>query len=447
VPKADPTFPSLHIRPARGWLNDPNGVCRVDGRYHVFFQYNPHAPHHEAIQWGHASSTDLLRWTDEPVALQPREGGVDAAGCWSGCVVDDDGVPTAVYTGVPDTAQHAQVVLATSDRSLREWQQQGSVMAPPDDPAVQDVRDPFVFSHLGRRYAIQGAGHREGRPQILLYGCDNLTAWTELGPLLTFDDPLAAAVAPANIWECPNLVEVDGRWVLIVSQWQWVDGTHLLAGVRYLLGELEPAGAGLRFRVSAGGMVDDGPTYYAPQALVEPGRVLLWAWAEELGRSTGQLVAAGWAGVLTFPRELYLDQGRLGSRPAAELLGLRRERLPWSAGVGFRERAFEIEAVGPVRLRLVDPSPADPSPANPSPANPSPANPSPANPGTSSPGPDGTVVDVGTSGQAVRILVDGSLVEVFAGPTPTTLRAYPSATSLWALDADPGSTVWRLGLP
>jgi hypothetical protein len=57
------------------------------------------------------------------------------------------------------------------------------------------------------------------------------------------------------------------------------------------------------------------------------------------------------------------------------------------------------------------------------------------------------VVDVGTSGQAVRILVDGSLVEVFAGPTPTTLRAYPSATSLWALDADPGSTVWRLGLP
>jgi beta-fructofuranosidase len=435
VPAADSDFPSLHIRPERGWLNDPNGVCRIDGRYHVFFQYNPHAPHHEAIQWGHASSADLLTWTDEPIALRPRLGGADAAGCWSGCIVDDAGTPTAVYTGVPDSAQNAQVVLATSDRSLREWHQGGSVMGPPDDPAIRDVRDPYVFSYLGRRYAVQGAGHPAGRPQILLYGCDDLTDWTELGPLLTFDDPLAAAFAPANIWECPNLVEVDGRWVLIVSQWQWVDGTHLLAGVRYLLGELEPAGAGLRFRVTAGGMVDDGPTYYAPQALVEPGRVLLWAWAEELGRTTEELVAAGWAGALTFPRELYLDQGRLGSRPAAELLGLRREPMTWAAGTGFRERVFEVEAVGPVRLRLVDLGPVDLGLVGP------------VEPGRVDGSPNGTVVAVGAPGQAVRILVDGSLVEVFAGPTPRTLRAYPTATSHWVLDADPGTTLWRLGLP
>ena len=37
----DPAFPALHIRPQRGWLNDPNGLCRMDGDYHVFFQYNP----------------------------------------------------------------------------------------------------------------------------------------------------------------------------------------------------------------------------------------------------------------------------------------------------------------------------------------------------------------------------------------------------------------------
>ena len=27
---ADPTFPTLHARPARGWLNDPNGLAYVD---------------------------------------------------------------------------------------------------------------------------------------------------------------------------------------------------------------------------------------------------------------------------------------------------------------------------------------------------------------------------------------------------------------------------------
>jgi beta-fructofuranosidase len=48
----DAIFPGLHIRPARGWLNDPNGLCRIDGRYHVFFQYNPDAPVHGNIHSG-----------------------------------------------------------------------------------------------------------------------------------------------------------------------------------------------------------------------------------------------------------------------------------------------------------------------------------------------------------------------------------------------------------
>ena len=78
--RADPTFPSLHIRPERGWLNDPNGVCRIDGRYHVFFQHNPDSPLHGAIQWGHASSSDLLSWRYEPLALRTRPDGIDAAG-------------------------------------------------------------------------------------------------------------------------------------------------------------------------------------------------------------------------------------------------------------------------------------------------------------------------------------------------------------------------------
>jgi len=415
APPRDPAFPALHIRPDRGWVNDPNGVCRVDGVYHVFFQYNPHAPHHEAISWGHASSTDLLRWQQQPVALRPRPGALDQGGCWSGCVVDDGGVPTAVYTAVHDTAHNARTALATSDRSLQTWRQRDTaVMSPPDDPAVSDVRDPFVFVLDGRRYAIQGAGHHHGRPQILLYDCDDLTSWTELGPLLTFDDPIAASVAAAQIWECPNLVQVDGQWVLIVSLWQWREEGALLAGVRYLLGDLTPHGSGLTFTPTSGGTLDDGPTCYAPLTLPQPGRVLLWAWAAEHGRAAEDIVAAGWAGVLTFPRELYVRQGVLGSRPAAELVGLRAERLDWSADLAAA--AFEIESTGSVQLHLVDGNQTVP------------------------------VVDAPAGAEEpVRILVDGSLVEQFAGPIPATSRAYPTGSSRWRVTADPAVTTgWRL---
>ncbi len=307
-----PDFPHLHVRPRWGWLNDPNGVSRVDGTYHVFFQHNPYEPVHGHIHWGHVSSTDLLAWTEHPVALVPRPGTVTAAGCWSGCVTDDGGTPTAVFTAVPDHAWNAGVLLARSDRSLETWvPDEGFVVGTPTLDGVDEVRDPFVFHVDGHRYVVQGAGARRGAPRLLLWGADDLEHWEDLGSLLTEDDPVAAVVADANIWECPNLVRVDGCWVLLVSLWRWVDEQHELAGVRYLVGDLQADGPGLRFVASSGGVLDDGPAFYAPQALDDGDRVLLWGWAWEVGRSENQVRDAGWAGVLTFPRELTVADGVL----------------------------------------------------------------------------------------------------------------------------------------
>ena len=175
----------------------------------------------------------------------------------------------------------------------------------PDDHAISDVRDPFLFTFDGHRYAVQGAGHQTGRPQLLLYGCDDLTEWTPLGPLLTTDDSVASAVADANIWECPNLFRLGDRWVLIVSLWR----NHVLSGVRYLVGDLVRQGPGLRFVAHSGGTLDTGPTFYAPQVLVETDRVLLWAWAgESASRTPEETEQAGWSGLLTFPREVRLDR-------------------------------------------------------------------------------------------------------------------------------------------
>ena len=79
----DRSFPRLHPRPEKGWVNDPNGILFVDGRWHLFFQYNPASARHDSICWGHVSSVDLLRWEEHPVALRPQEG-PDSFGCWSG---------------------------------------------------------------------------------------------------------------------------------------------------------------------------------------------------------------------------------------------------------------------------------------------------------------------------------------------------------------------------
>src|SRR6185312_7692432 len=175
IQAVDTVRPRLHIHPEHGWLNDPNGLCRIDGTYHVFYQHNPAAPMHDDIHWGHVSSTDLLHWTAEPLALVPRPGGPDSGGCFSGVVVDDNGAPTAVYTGVKSSTHDAGLTLARSDRRLREWKADTEWrVGTPDDPNITDVRDPFVFGFEGHRYAVQGAGHVHGAPQLLCYACDDL---------------------------------------------------------------------------------------------------------------------------------------------------------------------------------------------------------------------------------------------------------------------------------
>jgi beta-fructofuranosidase len=298
----------------------------------------------------------------------------------------------------------------------------------PDDPAVTDVRDPFVFTVDGRRYAVQGAGHRQGDGRVLVYGCDDLTSWTYLGPFLTTADPVAAEVAGGasaagggNVWECPNLIRFGDRWVLIFSLLKHIGDGNEFDGVRYLVGDLSVGPDGPRFTATRGGLLDHGPCFYAPQVLALPGRVLMWAWSPELaggaGRAPEEIITAGWAGALTFCRELTLVDDVLVSRPAPELTALRREPLDVTGGEAFTATAFEIRAGGPASLHLVDGAAEPP------------------------------VADVT---EDARILVDGSLVEVFEGiAAPYTTRAYPTATSRWLLrTAAPARiSAWRLGLP
>jgi len=318
----DHAFPVLHVRPATGWVNDPNGPFRWNDRYHLFYQHNPAAPVHARIAWGHSSSTDLVHWRTEPVALTPADGHLDAGGCWSGCVVDDDGVPTAVYTGIGDGVLDASVCLATAgDDGLRSWSKHPTAAArPPRELNLIGYRDPFVFTVEGRRYALVGAGLAGGgAAAVLLYACDNLREWTYLGPLLDTGDPVAKAHAPADIWECPQLVRLADRWVLIVSLWT----DEVLGRVAYLTGDLGTSGGIPHFTPTGGGLVDSGRDFYAPAVLAAPERTLMWGWCWE-DRSDADVLASGWAGALTLPRELRLDPaGRLVTTPAAELHALR----------------------------------------------------------------------------------------------------------------------------
>ena len=124
--------PRYHFMPPAAWMNDINGALFWRGRYHIFYQFNPHGAYWHRIQWGHASSVDLVHWVHHPVALEPDPQGPDRVGCFSGgALVSKEGVPTFIYFGNPDG-----ICLASSDDDLLiRWTRH------PDNPVIPQPRE------------------------------------------------------------------------------------------------------------------------------------------------------------------------------------------------------------------------------------------------------------------------------------------------------------------
>ncbi|MDK1475232.1 glycoside hydrolase family 32 protein [Streptomyces sp. 549] len=314
---ADHRLPTAHLRPPANWINDPNGLVHHDGWYHVFFQHNPHSPLHRDMHWGHYRSRDLVSWEPLPVALTPSPGGDDADGCFSGNAVSHDGRITAFYSAHRTDRWWQPVAVADSDPSGTVFTKRRGLAVPSAPEDVTTFRDPYVWRASDGWRMLVGAGMRDGSGAALLYESADLRTWTYRGPLHARADS-GPGLRTGEAWECPQLAVFEGgRVLLLTSAWYQRTGPGHVAG---WAGRATADGHrfGVPFRL------DHGPDFYAPALLPAPdGRWLLWGWAWE-ARAERRTLEAGWAGVLTVPREVTLGaDGRARQAPAREVDGLR----------------------------------------------------------------------------------------------------------------------------
>lgn len=338
--------PVYHFTPASGWLNDPNGLGWWNGRYHLFYQHNPAAPVHDDIHWGHATSTDLLHWRDESIALAPSPG-ADEDGCWSGALVDDGGVPTLLYSGNREGRQRA--CIATGDSELLVWEKHMDNPVIRDTPAGLDIteyRDHTVWREGSDWVQLMGAGIRGIGGAVLRYRSSDLRNWSYEGIQLA-EDGREDGVVTGDVWECPDFFSLDGEQVLIASAWTEGATERTFACVgSYTEGAYENVS---RQRLDYG-----GHHFYAPQSFTDPdGRRVMFGWVQE-GRGRADAIEAGWSGVMSVPRQLSIEKGSVAQRPVAELAALRSDVAEVAARalnedevltVPHRGTAIDIEAV------------------------------------------------------------------------------------------------------
>lgn len=283
--------PAVHLTAESGWVNDPLAPTWDGRRYHLFFQYVPGSTDWAVgCHWGHAVSDDLLHWQERPVALAP-DGQDD--GVWSGSMVRRGDGYRIFYTSVSrDDLPMGRVRWADSPDLDSPWVKGGVVAQPPVELGVTAFRDPFVFRAGDGWRMLVGASVRGTEAAAVSYSSPDLSAWTLDGIAAARPRSATDPVWTGSLWECPQLVEVGDRRVLVVSVWDANRLHHVAAAT--------VASAGSALVPDQWHQLTVGDGYYAPATFTDAeGLPCLVFWMRGLLDHD-----AGRAGALSVPHRI-----------------------------------------------------------------------------------------------------------------------------------------------
>ena len=319
-----------HLMPPVGWLNDPNGLCWFQGKYHVFFQYAPFDAEGGLKFWGHYTSEDLIDWKYEGVALYP-DSSYDCHGVYSGSALVDDDKMHLFFTGnikidgdydyIHEGRETSTIYVESEDGLCFGNKEEVISFEEYPEEFTCHIRDPKVWKEDDAYFMVLGGRLKGDKGAVLLYRSKDKKRWEFIRTITTEE-------TFGYMWECPDYFEMDGQKILSVSP-------QGLTREEYRFQNVYQSGYFL-MREDGSVNVEDfrewdmGFDFYAPQTFTDGnGRRILIGWMgmpdadEEYGNKT---IDEGWQHCLTVPRELKIQDGQILQYPVKELESLRKER-------------------------------------------------------------------------------------------------------------------------
>ena len=321
--------PLFHLTPYTGWMNDPNGFSFYQGKYHLFYQYNPYDTIWDEMHWGHAVSNDLLHWQFLPAALAPDEW-YDDYGVFSGSAATlPNGEQILLYTGVRKEGGERGTEFQTQCVAIGDGQNYRKVKENPviDEKTLPEgfdrsnFRDPKIWQDAEGFHCVVGGCKKapkgeQGTGALLQYRSDDGIHWTFESVLAENDGSLGL------MWECPDYFTLDGKSVILISPQDMLpEGFeyHNGNGTVALIGTYDPETK--RFTTEKSHTIDYGIDFYAPTTTLAPdGRRIMVGWMQNW--DTTKLSSQKdmkWFGQMSIPRELSIRNGRLYQNPVREL--------------------------------------------------------------------------------------------------------------------------------
>lgn len=314
---------TFHLEMPKGLVNDPNGLCYHQGKYQIFFQWNPFGCEHKHKHWTYTQTTDFINYTKPQIALAPVDK-FDKDGCYSGSARSKNNKLEIIYTANLKDEQNIryprQVLVKQDDDG--EFIKEKIIIDTVPKGYTTHFRDPYIFIKNNRSFIILGA-QREN-----LTGCALI--YEEIDENWIFRGELKTRLTDFGyMWECPNLFTIDDKDILVfcpqglkAQKYQYQN----LYQAGYLIGQFNPDT--LEFTHGEFHEFDMGFDFYAPQVLVHENRHILIGWVGMPDKLQDYpTIDDGWVHSLTLPRELILKNDKLYQRPISELNELNQNTI------------------------------------------------------------------------------------------------------------------------
>jgi len=320
--------PNFHFTPKSNWMNDPNGMFYYNGYYHLYFQYHPESNVWGPMHWGHAISTDMITWTEQPIAIYPDELGTIFSGS---AVVDisnssglgkvSNAIPiVAIYTNHKELegkdAKQTQSIAYSNDegKTFTKFKKNPVI----DNNEYRDFRDPKVTwdEERNKWVMVLAAGDK-----VMFYESKNLKEWDLLSG---FGQGIGGH---GGVWECPDLFKLpvigtdESKWVLFVSINP--GGPNGGSATQYFIGDFD----GTTFTMDKefekdlkeehDYWIDFGRDNYAgvswSNARTKDGSILMLGWMSNWDYAQ-KVPTEAWRSSMTIPRKVQLQKKDSGYR-------------------------------------------------------------------------------------------------------------------------------------
>ena len=331
--EGDPHRPVYHYVNPENTLNDPNGLCFWQGRWHLFYQAYP--PEDPRQHWGHAVSDDLIHWRDLPYAIYPNP----ERCCFSGsALVEDDGENPRVIAMYHGT-EVGNIVAVSSDPLLLNWEKlTGQPVIPirssNGSPLPYNVHDPCIWSKDGRYYSLSN-GRKPWLEMDYLFKSDDLENWEYLHPFIENDRFTLEGDDGACPYFWPIGNGANERHILLFF-------SHLSGG-QYLLGDYDKERD--KFVTFSHGKFNFGASrpggVHAPSAAPDGKGGVIVIFNINEGKPV-----EGWDQIMSLPRRLTLtDSSELRMEPAGNIESLRRDHQQIGAMTLPANREVVLESI------------------------------------------------------------------------------------------------------